>query len=119
MRRPIIRTDASVPQSTSRCSDISVSAAHEVGMSFVRSGQVFLPGADNTTFRAAGNIGYSWPSRVSSSTTLAYNLKLDVNTFDPSDDSPRYASFPLRCLSTVLVHIKLSQANVILRKIGS
>ncbi len=50
----------------------------------------------------AGSRGYDWLSRSYSDTTRSYGLHFDVANVGPSNLSPRYFAFPLRCLSTVL-----------------
>ena len=75
---------------------------------FVRSGYVDPP-VTAGTFRYAGQWGYDWSSRGSSTrfdgvaTPSAYYLRFSATGVSPSDGpGNRYAGFSLRCLSTVL-----------------
>ena len=80
---------------------------------FVRSGYVYLPGNSGGTFWLAGVDGYGWSSRGTSTrrdgAAIPSGRHLYFNTtgVNPSaGPNERFHAFPLRCLSTVLVHIK-------------
>ena len=75
---------------------------------FVRSGHVY-PGGTAGTFRLAGDVGYEWSSRASSTHwqggtyPCAYLLDFQVSVVSPSQGPyERWHGIPLRCLSTVL-----------------
>ncbi len=75
---------------------------------FVRSGYVDLPNTAGT-LRYAGQWGYDWSSRASSTvasgatTPSAYTLHFGPTDVYPSSGPwERWYSRPLRCLSTVL-----------------
>ena len=69
-------------------------------LSFVRSGQVYLPGRNGDTFLDAGVNGNYWSSRGVSS-TYAYNLLFYASAVAPSGSHERYRGYSLRCLNDV------------------
>ena len=63
-------------------------------LAFVRSGYVSLNAGGAYD---VGRSRYGW-SRVSKSTTNAYDLYTSPTAVNPSDHSERWLAFPLRCL---------------------
>ncbi len=85
----------------------------------MRSGYIALPGVSGATFRFAGQYGYWWSSRGSSTrydgvtTPSAYDLSFNATGVNPSDGPDnRWVGYSLRCLSTVLDMIELNRGKL-------
>lgn len=66
-----------------------------LNLAFVRSGWVNVSTSYEGGVRNVGNNGYGW-SRTAQSSTNAYHLNFNPTNVNPSNNSNRWAGFPLR-----------------------